>query len=80
MHDEVTINISEERGNITILLVDAATEQDEIACWRDDDVADMVDAGFFTANKGKRALAESVVRYAEDIGLVAKYTDLVRVL
>lgn len=42
-----------------------------MASWWDEDVADMIESGFFKTNRGDRAFEDSVIDYAAEVGLPA---------
>lgn len=62
------VTVWEERDRLHIGIVDAATEQIGYADWWDDDARQMFEDGFFDA----RRLADSVLRYAADHGMLKK--------
>ena len=66
---DVNITIWEERDRLHIGIVDKATEQISYADWWDEDARQMFEDGFFKSGKG---LENSVLEYAEEMGILAK--------
>lgn len=66
---QVEVDVWEERDRLSIVLRDKATQQVTIAEWWDDDARQMFEDGFFESG---RKLKESVIKYAEDMGILAK--------
>jgi hypothetical protein len=62
-----------ERDRSQVAIVDAETGQHTVAEWWDADCQAMFEDGFF---QGGRKLAESVLDYARDVGLVPKDSQL----
>ncbi|MGI0149762.1 MAG: hypothetical protein ACREDF_09570 [Thermoplasmata archaeon] len=67
--DEVEVAVWEERDRLHIHIRDKKTQQRTIAEWWDDDARQMFEDGFF---KPGVELKRSVIRYAEEVGLLAK--------
>lgn len=63
---DLKVTVWEERDRLHIAIVDAATEQETVAEWWDDDARQMFEDGFF---KSGRELRASVLEYAKDMGL-----------
>jgi hypothetical protein len=68
---QVRIERWEERDRLHIGIQDKETG-DYLADWWDDDARQMFEDGFFVAGKGQAAFENSVLEYAEDMGILAK--------
>lgn len=66
--DNVRVEVWEERDRLHIGIQDKETG-DYYASWWDDDAREMFEQGFF---KSRPNLEESVLKYAEDVGILAK--------
>lgn len=51
------------------------TTGETIADWWDEDVHAMFESGYFVPNKGQQRLHQSVVEYANEMGLVVSSND-----
>jgi hypothetical protein len=79
---EVKIITWQERDRLHVGIVDKATEQKSYADWWDDDVRQMFEDGFFKggmptehwhgSEKPSREFENSVLSYAEDMGMLSK--------
>ena len=79
---QVKVTVWEERDRLHIGIVDKATEQISYADWWDDDARQMFEDGFFegaiprdwspTNNAWEQKFKNSVLRYAEDMGILSK--------
>lgn len=66
--DQVRVEVWEERDRLHIGIQDKETG-DYYASWWDDDAREMFEDGFFKSGRG---LENSVLEYAEDMGILAK--------
>ena len=69
---DVKLTKWEERDRLHIGIVDKETEQISYADWWDEDARQMFEDGFFVSGKGQAAFENSVLDYAEDMGILAK--------
>jgi rubrerythrin len=67
--DDVKVTVWEERDRLHIGIIDKATEQTSYGDWWDEDARQMFEDGFFSHKHG---LENSVLEYAEDMGILAK--------
>lgn len=72
------VDIWSERDRASIVVYDNKGEV--VAEYWDEEVEDMVESGFFVGNRGKKALAESVLEYLEYIKIIkpGDYTYSIR--
>ena len=70
--DDVEVDIWKERDRLSIVIRDKETQQITYADWWDDEARQMFEDGFFVSGKGSRALEESVLKYAEEVGILEK--------
>ncbi|MGI8481844.1 MAG: hypothetical protein ACR2MF_07260, partial [Chthoniobacterales bacterium] len=66
-HPPYNVQVNQERDNFDIWLSDR--DDKDISHWSDDDARSMIEDGFFS-NKGGKKLADSVVEYAREVGLI----------
>jgi hypothetical protein len=64
-NDEVEVDVWEERDNLTIRVVDRATDK-QVAAWTDDDARQLFEDGFF---RRQPHLEQSVVEYLDHLGV-----------
>lgn len=69
-HYEVNIWFERDRSSIVVYNMNGRA----IAAWQDDDVQDMFENGFFVSGRGNNKLAESVLKYLQDIGVIRAKT------
>jgi hypothetical protein len=69
-HYEVNIWFERDRASIVVSNINGKT----IAEWWDEDVQSMFEDGFFVRNRGKDALARSVLKYLTDRGVIRAKT------